>query len=94
MAKISASLFIDYAGFQDWGVSSISHQHPGTEQRYKQLHPKFLKQNNQAIRPRKSLFALIETSVADPDPGSDAFLPQGSGIRNELFPDPGSRIPT
>jgi hypothetical protein len=27
------------------------------------------------------------------DPGSGAFLPQGSGIRDEFFPDPGSRIP-
>jgi hypothetical protein len=34
-------------------------------------------------------------SVADPDPGSGAFLPPGSGIRirDEFFPDPGSRIP-
>ncbi len=31
------------------------------------------------------------TSVADP--GSDAFLTPGSGIRNGFFPDPGSRIP-
>jgi hypothetical protein len=29
----------------------------------------------------------------DPDPGSDAFLTPGSGIRNMFFPDPGSRIP-
>jgi hypothetical protein len=33
------------------------------------------------------------TSVADPDPGSGAFLPQGSRIRDEFFLDPGSRIP-
>jgi hypothetical protein len=31
--------------------------------------------------------------VADPDPGSGAFLTPGSGIRNRFFPDPGSRIP-
>jgi hypothetical protein len=33
-------------------------------------------------------------SVADPDPGSGAFLPTGSGIRirDEFFPDPGSWI--
>jgi hypothetical protein len=32
-------------------------------------------------------------SVADPDPGSGAFLPPGSGIwiRDEFFPDPGSK---
>jgi hypothetical protein len=30
------------------------------------------------------------TSVADPDPGSGAFLTPGSGIRNRFFPDPGS----
>ncbi len=32
-------------------------------------------------------------SVADPYPGSGAFLTPGSGIRNRFFPDPGSRIP-
>ena len=32
-------------------------------------------------------------SVADPDPGSGAFLTPGSGIRNRFFPVPGSRIP-
>ncbi len=32
-------------------------------------------------------------SVADPDPGSGAFLTPGSGFRNGFFPDPGSRIP-
>jgi hypothetical protein len=31
------------------------------------------------------------SSVADPDPGSGAFLTPGSGIG--VFPDPGSRIP-
>jgi hypothetical protein len=35
----------------------------------------------------------VENSVADPDPGSGAFLTPGSGIRNRFFPDPGSRIP-
>jgi hypothetical protein len=29
--------------------------------------------------------------VADPDPGSCAFLTPGSGIRNRFFPDPGSQ---
>ncbi len=33
------------------------------------------------------------SSVADPDPGSGAFLTPRSGIRNRFFPDPGSRIP-
>jgi hypothetical protein len=28
------------------------------------------------------------SSVADPDPGSGAFLTPGSGIRNGFFPDP------
>jgi hypothetical protein len=34
-------------------------------------------------------------SVADPDPGSGAFLPQGFWIRirDDLFPDPGYGIP-
>ena len=35
---------------------------------------------------------LSLTSVADPDPGSGAFLTPGSGIRNRFFPDPGSQI--
>ncbi len=30
-------------------------------------------------------------SVADPDPGSGAFLTPVSGIRNRFFPDPGSQ---
>jgi hypothetical protein len=30
------------------------------------------------------------TSVADPDPGSGAFLTPGSGIRNGFVPDPGT----
>jgi len=33
------------------------------------------------------------TSVADPDPGSGAFLTPASGIWNRFIPDPGSRIP-
>jgi hypothetical protein len=41
------------------------------------------------------LFCFLSTSVADPDPGSGAFLSLdpdlGSGI--SFFPDPGSRIP-
>jgi hypothetical protein len=39
--------------------------------------------------------SLLVFSAADPDPGSGAFLPQGSGsgIRNYFFLDPGSRIP-
>jgi hypothetical protein len=32
---------------------------------------------------------LISTSIADPDPGSGAFLTPGSVIRNRFFPDPG-----
>jgi hypothetical protein len=44
------------------------------------------------------LSVFITDSVADPDPGSGAFLTPGSGIRNEFFSgsrisDPGSRIP-
>jgi hypothetical protein len=36
---------------------------------------------------------IVLLSVADPDPGSGAFLTPGSGIRDRFFPDPGSRIP-
>jgi hypothetical protein len=32
----------------------------------------------------------VPGSVADPDPGSGAFLPPGSGIRDGFFPDSGS----
>ncbi len=39
------------------------------------------------------MFAVALVSVADPDPGSGAFLTPGSGIRNGFFPNPGSRIP-
>jgi hypothetical protein len=39
-----------------------------------------------------SSIKITGTSVADPGPGSGAFLPQGSGIRDDFFPDPGSRI--
>jgi hypothetical protein len=35
--------------------------------------------------------SYIVCSVADPEPGSDAFLTPGSGIRNRFFPDPGSQ---
>jgi hypothetical protein len=38
-------------------------------------------------------FVAVFGSVADPDPGSVAFLTPRSGIRNRFFPDPGSRIP-
>jgi hypothetical protein len=37
---------------------------------------------------RKSRATVPLSSVADPDPGSGAFLPQGSGMI--FFPDPGS----
>ncbi len=42
-----------------------------------------------------SVFLFSSTSVADPDPGSGAFLTPGSGIRIGFFriSDPGSRIP-
>ncbi len=33
----------------------------------------------------------LRSSVADPDPGSGAFLTPGSEIRNRFFPDPGSQ---
>ncbi len=36
-------------------------------------------------------FSFLKYSVADPDPGSGAFLTPGSGIRNRFFPDPGSQ---
>jgi hypothetical protein len=40
-------------------------------------------------------FSVVRTSssssVADPDPGSGAFLIPGFGIRNRIFPDPGSQ---
>ncbi len=39
------------------------------------------------------IFFNVLSSVADPDPGSGAFLTPGSGIRNMFFADPGSRIP-
>jgi hypothetical protein len=37
---------------------------------------------------------VVIHSVVDLDPGSGAFLPQGYGIRirDDFFPDPGSRI--
>ncbi len=51
------------------------------------------------FRGKKSVFVesdpeLLEPySVADPDPGSGAFLTPGSSIHYRFFPDPGSRIP-
>jgi hypothetical protein len=33
----------------------------------------------------------LVNSVADPDPGSGAFLKPGSEIRNRFFSDPGSK---
>jgi hypothetical protein len=44
-------------------------------------------------RKMRKIPAKVKSSVADPDPGSGAFLTPGSGIRNRFFPDPGSRIP-
>jgi hypothetical protein len=36
---------------------------------------------------------MMHYSLADPDPGSGAFLtPGSSGIQNRFFPNPGSRI--
>jgi hypothetical protein len=43
------------------------------------------------VEMKTGLFAI---SVADPDPGSGAFLTPGSGIRNGFIPDLGSRIPS
>jgi len=42
-----------------------------------------------------SYIQICQASVADPDPGSSAFLTPGpgSGIRNRFFLEPGSRIP-
>jgi hypothetical protein len=40
-----------------------------------------------------NIFAVIFGSVADPDPGSGAFLTPGSGIRNRFISDAGSQIP-
>ncbi len=71
------------------------------------LHPSF-KSKTQLVREYLSCmrgnFAIevkarsTVISVADPDPGSGAFLTPGYGIRNRFFPDPaspnlGSRIP-
>ncbi len=39
------------------------------------------------------MIQFLPTSVADPDPGSGAFLTPESGIPKRFFPDPGSRIP-
>jgi hypothetical protein len=65
----------------------------------------FLKENHSYLKKAKRIFSLDEPryrtrlidkiSVADPDPGSGAFLTldpdPGSGIG--FFPHPGSRIP-
>jgi hypothetical protein len=40
-----------------------------------------------------SLFGMVPVSVADPDPGSGAFLTLGSGIRDPEKVLSGSRIP-
>jgi hypothetical protein len=42
---------------------------------------------------KKLKFFLDQTSVADPDPGSGAFLTPGSGMGFFRIPDLGSRIP-
>jgi hypothetical protein len=39
----------------------------------------------QQERPRDFFIHMFYISVADPDPGSGAFLPQGSGIRDDFF---------
>jgi|LakMenEpi03Aug12_release.lakeMendotaPanAssembly.Ray.scaffolds.fasta_scaffold1521903_1 hypothetical protein len=41
--------------------------------------------------PLNSIVYSVLASVADPDPGSGAFLTPGSGIRNRFFQDPGSQ---
>jgi hypothetical protein len=43
---------------------------------------------------RRFMILILQHSVADPVPGSGAFLTPGSGIRNRFFriPDLGSRI--
>jgi hypothetical protein len=48
------------------------------------------------LKSRKHIPHVHNGSVADPDPGSGAFLTPvpGSGIRNSFFPDPRSRILT
>ncbi len=56
--------------------------------------------NMENMREKGAFWSTWTTSVADPDPGSGAFLTPGSGIRNRFIPDlgswisdPGSRIP-
>jgi hypothetical protein len=41
---------------------------------------------------KQNALKAVAFSVADPDPGSGAFLTPGSRIRNRFFPDPGSQI--
>jgi hypothetical protein len=63
------------------------------------MHYCFLKRENYSSKKAtvdQRVF-LLKTSVADPDPGSGAFLTPGSGIRNtgwvknqDPYPDPGS----
>ncbi len=36
--------------------------------------------------------SILNPKIADPDPGSGAFVTPGSGIWNRFFPNPGSRI--
>jgi hypothetical protein len=53
----------------------------------KNVHMTFVKS-----APKKSFAQKTDYfSVADPDPGSGAFLTPGSGIRNRFFPEPGSQ---
>ncbi len=43
------------------------------------------------MEPWRVYITVVADSVADPEPGSGVFLTPGSGIRNRLFPDPGSQ---
>jgi hypothetical protein len=43
--------------------------------------------------PHAYRYQFCGSTISVADPGSGAFLPQGSEIRDEFFPDPGSRIP-
>ena len=54
------------------------------------IHPGSGSKNSNKREGWKIIF--IMSSVADPDPGSDAFLTPGSGIRKRFFPDLGSQI--
>jgi hypothetical protein len=53
---------------------------------------------NKSVVPNRLSIQIIPllhftASVADPDPGSGAFLTTASGSRNRFFQEPGSRIP-